>query len=305
VRCVLGNAPASSFPVGALGRIKDAGILRVACGLWHDHYSRFRFAVLRAFIDDSGSGGDSPWYVLAGYVGTVSGWELFDERWQRVLAADPAIEYFKASEAESLRPDGQWRGVSKQQRDAKINDLIQVVASCADRAFHVRVRQKDHDEVIKPFVPPEWDNPYYGLFQGCVSSVVANERYSGEGRPVEFVFDSNERLEKPSLRLYDRVKDIDSLTGRIINIHYQSEKDFLPLQAADLLAWQVRRRLCVPNERPRAHYERALYRLPQNPLENVLTREDLERYSRIMDDDARRRWAETGLPEAMRPWKRP
>lgn len=31
--------------------------------------------MLRAFIDDSGSGGDSPWFVLAGYVGTV-GYQL-------------------------------------------------------------------------------------------------------------------------------------------------------------------------------------------------------------------------------------
>jgi hypothetical protein len=52
--------------------------------------------VLKAFIDDSGSGGDSPWYVLAGYLGTVEGWDLFDGQWEEVLHEPPYIEYFRA-----------------------------------------------------------------------------------------------------------------------------------------------------------------------------------------------------------------
>ncbi len=61
---------------------------------------------LRAFIDDSGSGGDSPWFVLAGYVGKVEAWDAFHEPWRKVLEVPPQLEYFKASEAESLRSDG-------------------------------------------------------------------------------------------------------------------------------------------------------------------------------------------------------
>jgi hypothetical protein len=48
-------------------------------GLRHDYFGRVYVHALRAFIDDSGSGGDSPWFVLAGYLGTVEAWEAFDE----------------------------------------------------------------------------------------------------------------------------------------------------------------------------------------------------------------------------------
>jgi hypothetical protein len=49
---------------------------------------------LRAFIDDSGSGGDSPWYVLAGYVATTEEWNAFNESWTAALHELPRIDYF-------------------------------------------------------------------------------------------------------------------------------------------------------------------------------------------------------------------
>src|SRR6516164_5038315 len=102
--------------------------------------------MLKAFVDDSGSGGDSLWYVLAGYVGTVEAWDSFEVPWRAVLDSPPKLEYFKASEAESLRPDGQWAGVSKNERNARLNSFIRVISKSANRAFHVRVRQRDYNE---------------------------------------------------------------------------------------------------------------------------------------------------------------
>ena len=78
-------------------------------GLRHDYFAEVYVHALRAFIDDSGSWGDFPWFVLAGYVGTVEAWDAFDESWRKsLLDGPPKLEYFKSSEAESLREDGQW-----------------------------------------------------------------------------------------------------------------------------------------------------------------------------------------------------
>jgi hypothetical protein len=127
--------------------------------LWgesHYHSGRVYVHTLRAFIDDSGSGGDSPWFVLAGYVGTVEDWDAFNEQWRTVLDGPPKLEYFKASEAESLRPDGQWAGISKDQRNDRLDSLIRIVGKHALRALYVRLKQGDYDELIKPYIPPEW-----------------------------------------------------------------------------------------------------------------------------------------------------
>lgn|GEM_PF-2700315 len=282
-----------------------SGIRRVMAGLRHDFFDQIGVYVMKAFIDDSGSGGDSPWYVLAGYVGTVDAWDSFETPWRKILDGPPKLAYFKASEAESLRDDGPWEGVSKEERDSRLNAFIEVIGQLATRAFNVRLKQKDYDEVIKPYVPPRWDNAYFFLFMGFLTATTSIEKYLGDGQPVEFIFDasSKKRIEKPSLRLYDQCIDLPELAGRIHNIHYEDEKLFLPLQAADLLAWQIRRRFSIEGEN-RPQFEMALNAPKEKPFEHVIARDDLEMYGMAMDLDAKSRWAEMGCPEELRPFKR-
>ena len=71
--------------------------------------------MIRAFVDDSGSGGDSRYFVLAGYSATVPTWERFVDDWQVVIDATPAIKYFKMAEAESLK--GEFQGFDARDRD--------------------------------------------------------------------------------------------------------------------------------------------------------------------------------------------
>jgi uncharacterized protein DUF3800 len=82
---------------------------------------------VRAFTDDSGSGGDSRYFVLCGFMADLPTWEHFSDQWDAVLKAPPAIEYFKMSEAESLK--GQFdknKGWSETTRNKKVNDFIDV-----------------------------------------------------------------------------------------------------------------------------------------------------------------------------------
>lgn len=305
---------------------KRSIISEIVCGLRHDLYARYDVTVLKAFIDDSGSGGDSPWYVLAGYVGTIDGWNSFDHQWRAVLDQEPRvsyfkgdrfddhwrsvlkpeaqISYFKSSEAESLRPDGLWRGISKAQRDSKIDDLIAVIQRCARNAVYIRVKQRDYDAVVKGVVPPKWDNPYFFLFAGIITSAVAVEKLYGDGEPIEFIFDNNERVENPSRTLYGQMKEMPYFTGRIANVLYRDDKQFTPLQAADLLAWQTRRAFCVSHEPSRKHFDsaRACIR-PHVP--HIMTRDDLEKWVEALEERARQYASDLGVSlETVQPWKR-
>lgn len=262
--------------------------------------------MLKAFIDDSGSGGDSPWYVLAGYLGTAEAWDAFEGRWRRVLDGPPKLDYFKASEAESLRSDGQWAGISKDKRNARVDAFIGVIQEFATRAIHVRMMQQDYNDVIQPYIPKKWDNPYFFLFIGFIAACTSVEKYAGDGHPIEFVFDSadEKRIQKPSFQLYDQCVTLPQFGARVDNIHYENEKEFVPLQAADLLAWQIRRRFSVDGD-IRPQFEAALNAPPEPAFEHIVTREDLEEYGELMDRNAMENWSAMGLPEAKRPWRRP
>jgi hypothetical protein len=122
------------------------------CGLRRDLFSRYGVGVLKAFIDDSGSG-DTQYFVMAGYIGAVSAWECFDERWCSVLDERPRIPYFHAVEANSLRSDGVWAGITETERDTKIDRLIEVIQSNDIQAVYVRLKQSTTTRFLKEKFP--------------------------------------------------------------------------------------------------------------------------------------------------------
>jgi hypothetical protein len=79
--------------------------------------------VLRLFVDDSGSGGDSRWFVLSGLISTVEKWAEFSDDWGLLLKQPPSVEYFKMSEAESLK--GQFVNFDAPERDSKVGALAE------------------------------------------------------------------------------------------------------------------------------------------------------------------------------------
>ncbi len=259
---------------------------------------------MKAFIDDSGSGGDSPWYVLAGYLGTADAWDRFDKPWLKVLDGPPRIEYFKSSQAERLHSTGQWKGITAQERDERIDSLIKIIGNHASQPFCVRLQQKDYDEVIKAWVPPMWQNPYYFLFIGFLSSVTSTYKYLGGAKQIEFIFDSNNQVDSPSLDLYKQVAHFEQFAGKIKDIHYEDEKIYLPLQAADLIAWQIRRRHCV-TEPPRKHFDAAIGCTPMPLFEHIISRDQLHELGESMDKNASAKWSLMGGSEGNRKWKRP
>jgi hypothetical protein len=250
--------------------------------------------MIKAFVDDSGSDGESPWYVLAGYVGTVSDWIGFEPEWTAVMDAVPRIEYFKSSEAESLK--GQFLGVDPTDRSRKIDALLEVIGRHAQRAIYVRTRQKDYNDIIKSNVPEVWDDAYFFLMPAFISSAIALEKYVGNQEPAEFVLDNSQRLDRQAKKLRGQLLNLPQFAGRTVDILFRDEKLFLPLQAADLLAWQVRRAFSVPEEPRRAHYGKAI-NCPREPLfPKVLTRADLRKLLAVMEADACKEAAALGIP---------
>jgi hypothetical protein len=92
-----------------------------------------------------------------------------------------------------------------------------------------------------------WDDPYYILFTLIVESAIEVEVIDGDSEAVDFVFDSDEKHVGQFKLMLPPLKE--SIDDRFVNAVRRDEKSFLPLQAADLLAWQIRR-FCEPNNEP-------------------------------------------------------
>lgn len=119
--------------------------------------------LLQGYFDDSGSHGGEGLYVLGGFLAPSVSWPTFNADWQDVLKKDPAIAYFKMSEAISLR--GQFDGWPAPLRDQKVFELAEVAERWAVARISAMVWKADFDAHIKGASPwRELDNPYFLLF---------------------------------------------------------------------------------------------------------------------------------------------
>lgn len=203
-------------------------------------------ALLKAFVDDSGSDHTSEWFVLAGYISTLERWDTFDDKWQRVLNEHPRLDCFKASQAESLRPDGQWSGVSKLERDTRIDRFIRVIGETAKQSYSIRLKRKIYEDTIGNDAPKDWRSPYYWLLLGFIKSLESIDRHMGWIESVSVLIQIK-RI-KLALANFTDLADTMKYKGRVVGLHFEDDRKFLPLQAADLLAWQVRRKICFSAE---------------------------------------------------------
>jgi hypothetical protein len=202
--------------------------------------------VLTAFIDDSGSGGDSPCYVLAGLLSTVEKWAEFSVDWDAAIHSRPNIDYFKMSEAESLK--GQFTAFNSEQRDAKVHTLADLINKHVLFDYSVLIGQRAFDDILGPVLPKKLKNPYLFAFPGMMAAMASYEHHYGRGDVVECVFDKQQKLSTRAGRLYDQLRGLPGFEHSDLvqtPIRFEDDKEFLPLQGADLLAWHVRRRYCI------------------------------------------------------------
>jgi Protein of unknown function (DUF3800) len=247
------------------------------CGLLRTKWGRRNLMALTAYVDDSGSGGDSRYYILGGYLSAVPEWESFTQEWCAELKAKPAIDYFKSVEAESMT--GQFASFYRREiKGYKINQLLAVIQRHVFQCVTSTLLVSDYDAIARGRVLPEFDNPYYFCFMGTVPTFALYDQIFGGCEVIDFVFDRQLGLEAKAREIfYDQLKTIPKFAGQIGNIDYRDDKEFPPLQAADLAAWHARRYWCGAQESQpeREHFEVAKT-LKRPPLRAYLEKHHIQ-----------------------------
>lgn len=197
-----------------------------------------------AYVDDSGSSKDEPVYVLGGLILPTESWDLLTKDWDAILKADPAIEYFKASEVWD-RTKGPFKNFTTRQRSEKVEALADAVLTYHPWAISCRMRWSTYRDFRKEFsINPLIDDPYFFLYHAIIGQMSIWGAEQNTGVRVNFIFDNQNGLG-------ERVRAVwrfflnsytDELRARMGDIpEFADEKECLPLQAADLFAWYQRR----------------------------------------------------------------
>jgi hypothetical protein len=219
--------------------------------------------VLKCFVDDSGSDPEPGGvFVLAGYLMEEPRWGDFAERWDAQLKRPFAIDYCRMADAEA--GEGPFEGIDRIHRKRKVLDLAEAIHECHPTALACEMTWADYIAQIQGQVDSRLDNPYAVLFfkimamnselqikfnEGVPEEI--KEQYGIALKPVDFIFDDQGPAGFKCLQwhgaLRNRVKE-PNRTMIANTPQFNDDRDLTPLQAADMLAWHVRRAYSHPQE---------------------------------------------------------
>jgi hypothetical protein len=201
------------------------------------------FLVLQAYLDESESDGT---FVLAGYVSRAENWAIFSDEWQRLLDMRSEhyrrLEYFHMVEMKSERDRercGQFYNIIEQ-------DVLFACGVVVDvRGLHKAIDGYPWPVQIRRDIQ-HLKNPYHFAFRALIDNLYGFIKKSGFSEKIHIILDDN-AMNKEQKRLcaegwtywkQTSPKERQELLGD--DIRHEDDKEFLPLQAADLLAWWIR-----------------------------------------------------------------
>ena len=212
--------------------------------------------MFQACFDDSGKT-QMPVYVLAGFISRVRRWQVYSHEWDRVLKRPPEVSFLSTNEA--FRQTGCFSGWSEREIEKRLLKLVEVIQNRVDGGAIFTLDHADYKAVMTkveqlPFTPEELrklrmlKNPFYFGFHTVVVRMLGEHAHAHMKEGLQILFDHDidreKRLENGYRNVIEGIrKEFPEHVKLLVNkeAEFRDEKVFLPLQAADLLAWNVRR----------------------------------------------------------------
>ena len=200
--------------------------------------------MLKLYIDESYDQ-KKRMYLVAGFVAPVKTWDLIEKRWSAILKKFGVDEY---KSDDCFHGKGEFKG-KETQRDQITNQLVRILTHPSTIAKPKRQRPDlygitfainwdDFDEVMPAHNYP---HPYAYLFQRIIRIVSGWTYDSDPNERIQVIVDESE-FSGDCVKIFNSVKSNTNVALKdracLGGITSQSSRCFLPLQAADLLAYR-------------------------------------------------------------------
>lgn len=175
-------------------------------------------------------------YSVGGYVSSYMQWKKFQKEWKLALAK-AGIKYFHMVEFHACKPPyGEW---SKQKRVSFLQSLHKIIHKRVQRSFVSTVIMEDYDRLTAE-QKRAFGTPHAYAAVNCMKHIAkwceAN-KYNG---PMAYVFEKGSAHDKEIRRLFEKgLGDKEKEFYRVGSFEFADKRDVIPLQASDILAYEV------------------------------------------------------------------
>ena len=201
--------------------------------------------MLQLWLDESGEG-NPPVFVLAGYLNHAEKWLLFADEWRRSLDIEPKLDYIKGYEAFGLRRE--FKGWTEDDRDKRLMDFVAIIERyCSAGSYAFIIEHENFCEILQQKFDP-FTSPYTFCYAATLYAMAyamdeLSKKESIDDK-IELIFDENMGRRKSAAGAYKDMLQLveDEVAQRIgrKEPRFEDDREFTPLQAADLLAYCMR-----------------------------------------------------------------
>ena len=244
---------------------------------------------IQVFADESEGAkpGTRNHFVMAGLIGHSDDWALFSDEWRICLGSGPHhLDYFKMKEAAGY--SGQFYGWDETERDDKLRALARIINKYAKTVTWSVIDMEAHRKLWAKLPKPR-SEPYFWPFQNTIMAACFTLWDAGLREPFEVIFDEQvifgprAKLWYPVLRAVGQHREPEASTILPVDPMFRNDRDFLPLQAADLYAWTIRK---GTNEPDYAGFHWLLSELSSVKTTDYSQYYDLDRMQSVLDQSS-------------------
>jgi len=199
--------------------------------------------VFTAYLDESGTHKESDVVAVAGFISDTSRWKKFSQEWQKALD-DYGLEYFHMTDFENRQK--QFKNWEGQERKNRLNRFLRIIKKHVLYSVGWVVPRQSFDAIFSDPAKAICGDAYGLAAIACVRSsakiMVSMDSWAeyvletgAKGRGA-LLWISREGQKDPEWRDNNRMQ----------SLKFQDKRRFLPLQAADILAYELFKHL--PNQ---------------------------------------------------------
>jgi hypothetical protein len=196
--------------------------------------------VLTAYLDDSGTHKESPYVAIAGAIGPETAWARLTLAWDAEYRKEK-IQVFHRTDCHAR--ERAFKGWSVERADGLVSRLIDAFLATDDLVgIGACLRRADYERMVPEDKRKRVGFPTLLCLRHAIHRVDEFAGIDADAK-IGVIFESSEQYASKGRDLFYALREEDRWKDRLISFTDHPKEQFIPLQVADLIVWELVKQL--------------------------------------------------------------